>query len=475
MRIFILFRATARKDKLSMCENYNQIAELQNISIEALMFQFNGIRDDVRAQKVLKNMENQKVLLNSIRRTKRDIEDFISELSRYEKDINAELLQRIYNENFICLEQFPSINTLILFYEYYNGNLNNEYIKSVIEHEYAVSLDIAEKHYPLLYKEYESILCTELYKIRCANNVEELCIDNSQLTRDIFFSIEKYCNSHVVADVFCSNFKVRKFVLSITGKLSLKEKVLRTKSELLLDFYVYNAIATLYYNNKNPYITLKQIKNTLYGDDSRISQKQEAIIKSSIDFLNNVELELSFQNINKYIDTIFRTRKENVQNFLYDDLDYGYVFEGTLLDVSYITYQANNGLPGVAIKVNSPIIPYAFAQALKQIINVPHNILREVNDDYERIDDLIMLSSIYSCSFVKTRNLGRYVKKNQRAMRLNTLLEKLDLIDTSNQQIRNIRCKLYKHIRYAFIKMKERKIVKSFIYDKPNQKIYFEV
>ena len=475
MRYFMLFRAAARKDKLSMCENYNQVAELQNISIEALMFQFNGNCDDVRVRKVLEKIENQKILLNSIRRTKRDVEDFISELGRYEKDIDVGLLQRIYNENFISLEQFPSINTLILFYDYYNGNLNEEYIKSVIEHEYVVSLNIAKKYYPLLYKEYENILYTKLYKIHYVNNVEELCIDNSQLTRDIFLYIEKYCNNHVVTDMFRSNFKMKKFVLSINGKLSLKEKVLRTKSELLLDFYVYNAIATLYYNNKSPYITLKQIKNTLYGDDSRISQKQEAMIKSSIDFLNNIELELSFQNINKYIDTIFHTRKDGLQNFLYDDLDYGYVFKGTLLDVSYITYQANNGLPGVVIKVNSAIIPYAFTRALKQIINIPHNILGEVNGDYERIDDLIMLSSIYSCSFIKSRNIGRCVKKNQRTMRLNTLLEKLDLIDTSNQQIRNIRCKLYKHIKYVFEKMKEQKIVKLFIYDKPSQKIYFEV
>lgn len=475
MRIIILFRAAARKDKYLMHENCSQIEELQNLSIEAQVFQFNGNCDDVRVQKALEEIENQKILLNSIEQTKSDVKGFISALGKHEEDIDEKLLQRIYNDSFIDLEQFPSINTLILFYNHYNGKLDEEYIKSVIEHEYALFLNIIKKYHPLLYKEYEDILCSNLYKIHCVNNVEGLCIDNSQLIRDIFLSIEKYCNSHAVVNVFCSNFKMRKFMLNIDGNLSLKEKIIRTKSELLLDFYVYNAIATLYYNNKNPYITLKQIKNTLYGDNSRISQKQEAIIKSSIDFLNNIKLELSFYDINKYIDTIFRTRKESLHNFLYNNLDCGYIFKGTLLDTSYVTYQANNRLTGVAVKINSPIIPYAFALSLKQIVNISHNILREVNGDYERIDDLIMLSSIYLCSFVKTRNIGRCVSNKQRVMRLSTLLEKLDLIDTSNQQIRNIRCKLYKHINFVFEKMKEQKVVKSFIYDKPNKKVYFEV
>lgn len=448
---------------------YNPQFIFQKLPLEAQIFHFDGNDDYLKVQIALEKEENRKGWLNAIERTKQDVENFISVLNKSNNIMNSNLLQYIYNQEFMRLAQFPSIDTLLLCFNCSQEKFNANYIKLVIEREYELSLNIIRQQYPVLFEQYKNILFPKIYEILRPTEISGISIDNTQLTRDIFGGIQEHDNL-----TFQSTLKMRKLILNIDGKIFLKKNIQRTKDELMLDLYVYNAINSLYYNNKTQYVTLKQIKNLLYGDDSRVSKKQEQIIKSSIDFLNNISLEISFNNINKYIDVIFNTRKENLKNFIKGYLGDNYVYKGLLLDVSYTQYRTNNGKTSVAIKIESPVVPYAFALALKQIIHVPSCILKEVNEDYERIDELIMLSSIYLCSFTKTKKIGYSAVNKKRILRLDTLFEKLNLTDVSNQNIRNVRSKLYKHIGYVFEKLKENKIIKSFAYEKQHRKIYFE-
>lgn len=420
-------------------------------------------------RKILSKPANQVTFLKSLEYLKEDLMTFISQLDisdGIDCDITTQISDK-YDSFRNDVEYFPSLENILFVFNKSRNICCIDSIKDIICLEYALSLEVVKADFHELYKQVLQLLLPSYSDIAPKEDIRYISIDNSNITRDLFKNIKEGNNLKNMNSEFKIDYNN---IVNITFDLDV-ESGKRTELQNLLDIYVYNAIHSIFYQGRSNYITLKQIKTQLLGDKRDVTSNQQKMILDSINYLNNIWIYICYSNIADNFDNLKDNRKNDIRMFLDSQLDNNYAVKERLINVSYTGYRTNNGFIAEAIKLIQPSTPYVFARALNQLVGVNLDMLQLANSDHQRVNDINMLSSLYVCHFVQSKNMGIDRRTKKRNMLFSTIFSRLNLTDLSNQAIKNTRCDVHRHVKYIFNVLKDENYIKW--YQNDTKKIMF--